>query len=267
MMRNFCLAALDLDDTLFDAHGTLTEASRAALSACAAHGIVLVIASGRPYAALPHEILTLPGVSWAITSNGAAVLEHGIVRARFCLPPEAAGEILSRFSGETLECVVDGWPYCEKSYLDALPSGARADYLRRTRLPAPSTAALIDSHRDRLDAVNIYVRDEAHRSACLARAAALPGLYVTSSSPHLVEISDRRAGKDAALRFVCKQLGIPLSDTAAFGNGDNDAAMLRAAGLGVAVANATPACLAAADHICPPNEEDGVAETLLKLLK
>ena len=84
------------------------------------------------------------------------------------------------------------------------------------------------------------------------------------------------------LRFGCspayvdyvKTTRIPVDDMpgfmrrhiAAFGNGDNDADMLAFAGLGIAVKNASKRCLAAADYICPTNDEHGVAITIEKLL-
>ena len=61
-------------------------------------------------------------------------------------------------------------------------------------------------------------------------------------------------------------LSVAPEHIAAFGNGDNDADMLSFAGLGIAVANASEKCLAAADYICPKNDEHGVAQTIEKLL-
>ena len=264
----FRLAALDLDDTLLDAQGALSPASAAALHGCIRAGVEIVVASGRPYAALPQEIRTFPGIRWAITSNGAAITEiaTGKTAVRFCLSAEAADAILAAFPAEELECAIGGQPYCSSAYLAQQTDGRRAAYLQRTRKGVDSVPALIRQQRGSLDAINIYVRSEAHRLACLAAARQIPGIYVTSSCAHLVEMADRQAGKGPALRWLCARLGIPLADTAAFGNGDNDADLLRTAGRGFAVANATPACRAAAGRICGANDEDGVAAVLRELL-
>ena len=64
------------------------------------------------------------------------------------------------------------------------------------------------------------------------------------------------------LQRLAQQLAIKQSEILAFGNGENDAAMLRWAGMGVAVRNAAPACLAAADVVTDSNEKDGVAKFL-----
>ena len=53
---------------------------------------------------------------------------------------------------------------------------------------------------------------------------------------------------------------------AAFGDGDNDVDMLAYVGRGIAVANATPACLAAADLVTGRHDEDGVAQGIYQIL-
>ena len=68
------------------------------------------------------------------------------------------------------------------------------------------------------------------------------------------------SNKEHALAILCERLGVRRDQTVAFGDDVIDVAMMRAAGIGVAVANANPQALAAADEICPTNDEDGVAQ-------
>ena len=65
-----------------------------------------------------------------------------------------------------------------------------------------------------------------------------------------------------AIQVLSEKSGICLADTAAFGDDLNDIEMLKMCGRGVAVANAIPQALDAADEITLSNEEDGVAEWL-----
>ena len=67
------------------------------------------------------------------------------------------------------------------------------------------------------------------------------------------------SGKIEAIRALSEPSGICLEDTAAFGDDRNDVEMLRLCGKGVAVANAVPEALEAADEITLSNDEDGVA--------
>jgi hypothetical protein len=83
-----------------------------------------------------------------------------------------------------------------------------------------------------------------------------------SSSSGLIEVAAPGITKATGLAEVAQRLGVPAERTIAFGDMPNDLAMLRWAGHGVAMANAHPAVLAAADEVTAPNSEDGVAQVL-----
>ena len=89
-----------------------------------------------------------------------------------------------------------------------------------------------------------------------------PELVLSISIAHNLEINAPDATKGAALLALCRALDIDPSETVAFGDGTNDVTMVKAAGVGVAMANASPETLAAADLVAPSNEEDGVARVL-----
>jgi len=87
-------------------------------------------------------------------------------------------------------------------------------------------------------------------------------LYVTRSLPHFIEVSDPRATKSSALRFLCRRLSARRARTVACGDGLNDVDMLQWAGLGVAVAEAADGVRAAAD-LEVPRDRLGELFTLL----
>ena len=74
-------------------------------------------------------------------------------------------------------------------------------------------------------------------------------------------------GKDAAAGVLIEYLGVKREELAAFGDGHNDTGLLRFAGIGFAVANASEECRSAADRIVPSNDEDGVAEGIGYILR
>jgi hydroxymethylpyrimidine pyrophosphatase-like HAD family hydrolase len=88
---------------------------------------------------------------------------------------------------------------------------------------------------------------------------------VTIPGPWTVEISAAGVSKAAALAELCAELGVEADEVVAFGDYPNDLPMLEWAGHAVAVANAHPDVLAAADEITASNEEDGVALVLERL--
>ena len=64
--------------------------------------------------------------------------------------------------------------------------------------------------------------------------------------------------KGSALTALLDKLGLPAADCVAVGDGDNDAGMLKAAGLGVAVETGSEGAKAAADRLCAPADKGGL---------
>ena len=262
------LIALDLDETTLNQQSRLSPGNRAALEAAIAAGIEIVIASGRSLDTLPEEMTHFPGIRYAICGNGAMVYdlaEHAVLAQHF-LPPETAGQVLRLTQGAflTYEGFVDGCAYAQEDYVncptDYLCGENSAAYIQATRRPVPDIAAFLLEHKTRLDSLDIVVGNLQVKEAMMQRLKALSGIYITSSVPHLIEISNEACGKHRGLAFLAEHLGIPQSAVCAFGNADNDADMLAWAGLGIAVANGSPACRAAADVITADYLEDGVAQ-------
>ena len=69
------MSATDMDGTLLDDEKNIPEENLAALAECAARGIEIVPATGRTMVGLPEEVKNLPGVRYAITVNGAVVMD------------------------------------------------------------------------------------------------------------------------------------------------------------------------------------------------
>jgi hydroxymethylpyrimidine pyrophosphatase-like HAD family hydrolase len=99
-----------------------------------------------------------------------------------------------------------------------------------------------------------------------ARAAVGEDAVVTWAGLRLVEISAAGVTKAFALERLCRRLGIAAAEVVAVGDMPNDLAMLDWAGTGVAVANAVPEVLDAADEVTAANNEDGVALLLERIL-
>ena len=88
------------------------------------------------------------------------------------------------------------------------------------------------------------------------------------SSDKYLELFDWNAGKGSSLLFLCDYLGIPVSDSYAAGDADNDISMLDAAGCGIAMQNATDKVKAHADVVTDlDNDQNGLADMMRKLLR
>jgi hydroxymethylpyrimidine pyrophosphatase-like HAD family hydrolase len=86
--------------------------------------------------------------------------------------------------------------------------------------------------------------------------------YISKSLPFFLEFASPQVTKASGLAFVAEHLGVSAGRTVAFGDGENDMELLQWAAYGVAVANAHDRVLAVADYVCPPVDEEGVAQVL-----
>lgn len=273
------LIALDLDDSTLGKGGILSEYNRSALFAAIENGIEIVVASGRNYPSLPSCITDIPGIKYAIVSNGAAVydISKGKCLSRQYLPKSAV-EIILREQKKHEYCraevISDSIAYASADYLaDPMRfspptlSPHIVEYLQATRTPVDDFYAFAYENADRLDCINLTFTSASSRIQFQEKISSLTDeLYLTSSIGHLLEISNKNTGKGAGLRTVCKLLNIPMSQTAACGNGDNDIDMLSSAYIGAAVENATDLCKAAADIIIERNTENGVGKFIYNLI-
>lgn len=270
------MIALDLDGTLLQPDSTLSAAAEVALTKAISQGICIVVASGRAFTALPEKIRHFAGIRYAVTSNGAAVSElpAGKLLCAWTLPEQAVLDLLKmqQAAGTFLiEAGIGGQMYAPEEYLNnpekyrqAAPLQA---YLKRTRKPVADMTAFLLEHQHEIDCIDLICPECAEKDRLRVQVQQeIADIYVTSSTPELVEIAHAEAGKANGLRFLSEQTGIPAENILAFGNADNDAEMLAYAGIGVAVANASDACKQVADRITLSHIEDGVAKTILEYL-
>lgn len=265
--------ALDLDFTTLNNQGRLSDTTRRALTYAVNRGVNIVVASGRSLNSLPADIREIQGIRYAVTSNGAAVYDllMGECLKQYKLTAQAVHEILRITDGMPVayEAFIDGKAYAQEEYVqDPLRYGAiSATYVQNTREPVPDFRDFLFGNSARLDCVDLVLTDMQLKLRLWEQLKeSVPDVYITSSVDHLLEISYKDCGKHSGVRFVLEQLGLPRESLAAFGDGDNDAPMLEYAGIGIAVANASAACRAAADRITCSNDEDGVALEIFRLL-
>jgi Cof subfamily protein (haloacid dehalogenase superfamily) len=86
--------------------------------------------------------------------------------------------------------------------------------------------------------------------------------YISKSLPYFLEFASPEVTKASGMAFVAEHLGFSPERTVAFGDGENDVELLEWAGYAVAVANAHERVLDVADFVCPPVDDEGVAQVL-----
>ena len=260
----FALAAVDIDDTLVGPDGVISAENAASLARLVTDGTHVVLASGRSHAnMLPfHRALGLP--PGPVLSAGGAVVQDsdtGAVRFMHAVHTAEVAEVTrdGRERGFALQHYRPGGIHVETQ-----TRWIAYDQTRNSEPHRRVDDLLTAGENDSLpaDVVKmIWLGDPDAITAAVDEAhARYDGrLTVTRTDPPYLEFFAPNVNKATALAEVAAGLGIPRAQVVAFGDGNNDAAMLAWAGVGIAMPHAAPSARAAADHVAP----DGDPETAL----
>ncbi len=262
MRRTPRLVATDLDGTLVHSDSTISPFTRATVLAIQEAGAVFVMVTARPPRWL-HDLSDLVGAHGvAIVANGAILYDvkrRQAIRTRL-IDPAVGLEI-----AQAIRAAV---PEVEFAIERPDRYGQEPQYLNRWPKPDDTLIAAIDELLAE-PAAKLLVRHRSlHSDELLARVAPIVGERVAAShsgGTGLVEIAASGVSKAAMLADFAAEQGISASETIAFGDSVNDLPMLTWAGTSYGVGNAHPEVLAVVDHVCPTNDEDGVATVLAEL--
>jgi len=256
------LCAIDLDDTLLGPDHKLSQRNAEAIQRVVEAGIVVLIASGRMYAASLPTALELHLDAPIICYNGAMVKHPftGETWMEESVSPDAAGDLMDycRQAGLQLNFYWHDLLYSAAytSWLElyhkrtGAPLEVRSDFDTFLRGIAPTKLIIVDAP-ERIDQLLPEMRDRYGDQ-----------LDVTKSNKEYLEFLPPGANKGSALAFVADRYGISSAESIAFGDSWNDLPMLRWAGLSIAVGNAKPEVIAAVDRTVLSNAEDGVGIAL-----
>lgn len=263
------LIATDLDGTLLRNDKSASPRTAEAIRLAHEAGLQVVAATGRYLASLP-DILTLVGVDYAVTSNGAQCYRLNTNELLFESPiPTAAvsavmGYLAEHFPRARAEVAIGGgWThFAQPGYTDLLTAAERRnfpiEYLELTDLQA------IDQ-----PLVKLAVRDPELAPEQLLEAlldSGLTGFHPTTSGGMIVEVSGAGVTKAHGVAKLAELLGFGPQQVLAIGDARNDIELLQWAGIGVAMGNSVPETIAVADHTTGTNEEDGLAQVIESLL-
>ena len=253
------LVATDLDGTLVRSDGSVSERTSEVLLAVEELGVPVVFVTGRPlrWTEVVFEHVGSHGL--AIVSNGALVWDVARDEARTVRTMDPATALAV---SEDLRSAVPGTTFAVES-LDGID--LEPGFIERAELPDGVRRAPLEELFDR-PALKLLARHETlapEEFWALAEEVVQGRLVVTwSSTTALLEISAPGVTKASTLAQVASGLGVVAADVIAFGDMPNDLPMLTWAGTSYAMADAHPSVVAAADHVAPGHDEDGVAQVL-----
>lgn len=271
---NIQLIAIDMDGTtLKNDHSSISPRTRKAIESALAKGIAVVPATGRNDALLPACVIDIPGIRYAITSNGAVVhdrKEKKNIHSNF-IPAPLALQVLEMLPTKEIlvEVFRNGRLYVEQGFLEILErypvEFLSIDFMKSISVPVNGLTDFIQKHGDSIEKINLpYIPPHWQHLLSERLSAVESSVAVTSSISDNMEINSKGATKGAALRWLCDNLNIPRENVLAVGDNGNDIDMLEYAGMSAAMANGTEEAKAAANTVTLSCEDDGVALAIEK---
>lgn len=265
---DYKIAFFDVDGTtVITSEGFVRRPAAEALRRLRASGVRLGIASGRPLVHLKAVEEAMEYVSYKVTCNGSCVLDHEN-RLVYSAPigPESF-EALRRYAREKGAGL--GFHFLEQTYLydnmeqvawhydtrvkegaevyQFLPSQDR--HLTNTQSPYPYNAIVMTGDEEDL----------------LRFVESLGDMRTDRPWPGCFDVFRKGQNKAAGIEAVLKKEGLRWEDCIVFGDSTNDVEMLKKAGLGVCMGNGCEAAKEAADYVCGPIDEDGLAKAIEKI--
>ncbi len=255
------LLVLDLDGTALQEDGSLSMELIEAVTRIQQAGVQVMLATGRMMrSAIPYWMQLSLGTGPLIAYNGSMVAEMPSERSWFSwhLNSDVARLVVSRaLDSDILTQVYVGnelWLSREderaQNYIavNHIPGEVKIgrDILR---WPAPPIKILLQDNPERLDRFREDITPE---------VLGLQGRLFKSQEDYL-EIVPAGVGKGPALAKVAERLGIGAPEIMAIGDAENDIDMLRFAGIGVAMGQASELVKSSARHVTKPVQDNGAA--------
>lgn len=274
-MKEIKLVALDLDGTLFDNNSRISPKNLETIRAIANKGVHVVISTGRPFEGIPFDQIKDTGIAYAITANGSAIYE---ITSGRCLYENAMDE--------ELVTPIINFLLTRDIHMDAFIGGKGytpiqcVSTAQKLTVPA-SIKKYITTTRTRLDNILQFIHDNQlkvqkmtlnfypdkdgtliDRERVRKFLTSNPDIATVCGGYNNLEFTRKDANKGVGLHQLAALLGIDPAQTMAIGDTENDLSIIEAAGIGVAMGNATDAVKAKADYVTTSNTEDGVAAAI-----
>jgi hypothetical protein len=263
------LIASDLDGSLLRFNREVTPRTAAAIAAAFDAGLLVVAATGRQYPQLPEPVLA-SGIRYVVGSNGAIGVDLADRTVLFeeLLAREVAADIVAHLTAELegvrFSAVRDSGARhaAEPGYLDLVNPVERNLW---TELIRPESLAEVVSQ----PTLKLTVRHPsltADDLLAVLNASDLTGFHATTSGAPFLEVQGAGVTKASGVARLCAILGFEAAEVMAAGDARNDVELIEWAGFGVAMGNAVPEAIAAADWTTTHNEDDGLALAIEQVL-
>ena len=274
-MKDIKLVALDLDGTLFDNSSRISERNLTAIRSITDKGIHVVISTGRPFEGIPCDQIKGTGINYAITANGSGIYEISTGKCLYenAMDEELVTPILNFLLTRDIhmDAFIGGKGYTPVQCVETaqkltVPSSIK-NYIITTRTRLDNILQFIHENQLKVQkmTLNFYPAADGtliDRETVRKFLVSNPSITTVCGGYNNLEFTRADANKGVGLRKLAEILGVNPDATMAIGDTENDLAIIEAAGIGVAMGNATDAVKARADYVTTTNTKDGVAAAI-----
>ena len=272
-MSGYQLIAFDMDGTLLNSQKQVSAGSLAAIDRALAAGKQVILCTGRGLAELADFAELLQRLSFCICASGAVAYRLPQREALFHRPllPQQVCTLLDLAAQEgammhllTDRSIVQN-DHC--AHMDQYGMGVYQPMYQRVTDQWEDVRRQYEAAPFPVSKCNLYHTDDASRTRTERRIRD-KGLVVevVRAERTSLEISAAGVDKGTGLRELCRQIGVPIHQTIAVGDANNDIGMFRVAGLAVAMGNAEPDIQALAGAVVADCDHDGCAEAIDRYL-
>ncbi|MEC9484252.1 MAG: Cof-type HAD-IIB family hydrolase [Candidatus Izemoplasma sp.] len=262
------MVVADLDGTLLKSDLSISNQTIEAINQLRDKGIIFTIATGRPEQ-LVKEVVDNLNIDIPVIMYNGSVVGHPFQEERLFekgLDQKTVKEIITYCEQEQITYM----PY-HRDMILSHPNSRLSFYQKRNqKLPKKQRAVFKDITS--VEAIEKYIfhkillieYDHKRYDEITEKMQTYDGISVVASNVGFIDINPLGVSKGDGLKRLADYFNVSLDDIVVFGDQDNDVSILAAAGIGVAMENASKKAKKAADEITDSNDEDGVARWIIQ---
>ena len=271
--QEYKLIAFDMDGTLLSSDKTILKSSKQAIQKAADAGKIVVLSTGRGPAELADYIPDVPSLRYMICVSGALIydLQKQCAVYRTAIAPDVVKQLIDFAELETARAqLLTDRSIVQRDFFEHMDKYHMSAYVPLYDRCADKWENMPEQFAQDpfpVEKVNLYHLDTDSRMRTKQRieAADLP-VELAFSEYSSLECSAFGIDKGTGLKRLCEALHIPLQQTIAVGDAENDLGILRTAGLAVAMGNAAQSVQDIADVTVADCDHDGCAQAIERYL-
>jgi HAD superfamily hydrolase (TIGR01484 family) len=285
MSCSYDLLVIDLDGTLLNSAGRVSPRNQQAIEKARDAGMEVIIATGRALVESRMAIDALQHQGFVVAASGSLLCDARTGRTveRRTVPHDVVRHLAASLVDQDHKVLilkdssVTGYDYlavgrgpldaASRWWFDHLPVTVRfVQSIDEDEHPHDTVRAGAVACESRLAPLAQDLRQQIGDRCVLQHWSAVTQTQAVGSSTHLLEVFCANVNKWTMIEAYCKRISMDPQRVAAIGDGLNDIELVRGAGLGIAMANASVDVRSAARQTTLHHDQDGVAHAVEQIL-